>query len=104
MAGLGDITRGGYGAIGVVSVGGGDVASGAEYFAHILGEVDAVGVPSAVLLDGKRASGDGLRGVPGDEPQAGVVTACQITARNLQVAAVDVKLMWWYSIACSTPW
>ena len=52
LDGLGGAAGGGDGAVGGVGVGGVDVTGGAEYLAHVLGEVKAVGVPCAVLLDG----------------------------------------------------
>ena len=55
---LGNGAVGGYGAVG--GVGSGDVAGGAEDFAHVLGEVKAVGVPRTVLLDSKWTGGDRL--------------------------------------------
>jgi hypothetical protein len=58
IPGGGDVTVGG------VSVGGADVAGGAEDLAHVLGEVKAVGIPCAVLLDGERTRGDGLGALP----------------------------------------
>ena len=61
---LGDVAGGGYLPIGGVGVGGADVAGGAEDFAHVFGEVQAVGVPCAVLLDGERTSSDGLGALP----------------------------------------
>ena len=65
----------------------------AVYFADVLRQIPAVGVPGAVLLDSQRAGGDGLRGVPGDVPQRGVVAAGEVDTGNLQVAAVDVALL-----------
>ena len=64
LDGLSDGTGGRYFTERGVSVGGVDVAVGAEDFAYVLGEVEAVGAPSAVLLDGQRARGYRLRGVP----------------------------------------
>ena len=58
------ISCGGDLAVGGVGVGSADVAGGTEDLAHVLGEVDAIGVPSAVLLDGKWTSGGGLGGSP----------------------------------------
>ena len=72
---LGDVAGGGDGAVGGVGVSGADVAGGAEDFAHVFGEVEAVGVPGAVFLDGERAGSNGLRGIPCDQPQAGVIGA-----------------------------
>ena len=56
---LGDVAGGGYLPIGGVSVGGADVAGGTEYFTHVFGEVEAIGVPCSVLLDGQGTGGDG---------------------------------------------
>ena len=61
---LGDVAGGGDGAVGGVGVSGADVAGGAEDFAHVFGEVEAVGVPGAVFLDSQRTGGDSLSGVP----------------------------------------
>ena len=90
---LGDGAAGCYGAVGGVGVGGGDVAGGTEYFAHVLGEVESVGVPRAVFLDSKRAGGDGLRRIPGDEPKPRVVAAGEVDAGDLQVTTVQVTLV-----------
>ena len=90
---LGDVAGGGYRAIGGVGVGSADVAGGAEDFAHVFGEVQAVGVPCAVLLDGERTRGDGLGGVPVDQPQRRVVATGKVYTGNLQVTTVDVALM-----------
>ena len=68
-----------YRAVGGVGVGGGDVAGGAEDFAHVLGEVETVGVPGAVFLDRQRAGGDGLGGILGDEPKSRVAPAGQVS-------------------------
>ena len=87
ITGAGDFTIGGIG------IGGGDVTGGTEDFAHVLGEVKAVGVPSAVFLDGKRAGGDGFGGIPGDEPKTRVVTAGEVDAGDLQVPTVQVTLV-----------
>ena len=76
-----------------VVVGGADVAGGAEDFADVFGEVPAVGVPGAVFADGKGARGDGLSGVPRDEPERGVGGAGEVTTGDLQVAAVNVALV-----------
>ena len=90
---LGDVAGGGYLPIGGVGVGGADVAGGAEYFAHVFGEVEAIGVLGTVFLDGQRAGGDGLGRVPGNQPKRGVMTTGEVTASNLQVAAVDEPLV-----------
>ena len=58
------ISCGGDLAVGGVGVGGADVAGGSEYFTHVFGEVEAIGVPGTVFLDGQRAGGDRLGGVP----------------------------------------
>ena len=39
LDGLGGVAGGGDGAVGSVGIGGGDVTGGAEYLAHVLGEV-----------------------------------------------------------------
>ena len=56
---LGDVAGGGYLPIGGVGVSGADVAGGAEYFAHVLDEVEAIGVPGTVFLDGQGTRDDG---------------------------------------------
>ena len=80
-------------AVGGVGVGGADVAGGAVDFADVLGQIPAVGVPGGVFLDGQRARGDGLGRVPGDEPERRMRGAREITAGDLQVAAVEVALV-----------
>ena len=90
LDGLGNGADGCYGAVGGVGVGSGDVAGGAEELTDVLGEVEAVGVPCAVLLDSQRAGGDGLRGVPRNEPEAGMGGAGEVAAGNLQVASVQI--------------
>ena len=75
---LGDVAGGGYRAKEGVGVGGADVADGAENFAHVFGEIEAVGEPGAVFLDGERTGGDRLGGV---------------YTSNLQIAAVDEPLV-----------
>ena len=82
-----------YLAVGRVGIGRAEIAGGAVYFADVLRQVPAVGVPCAVFLDGQRARGDILRGIPGNEPQAGVSGSGEVDAGNLQVAAVDVALV-----------
>ncbi len=60
LDGLGGAAGGGYGAVGSVGIGGVDVTGGAEYLAHVLGEVKAVCVPAAappVLWLGKPKEG-----------------------------------------------
>ena len=47
---LSDVAGGGYLPIRGIGVGGADVAGGAEYFAHVFGEVEAIGVPGAVFI------------------------------------------------------
>ena len=86
---LGDGTAGGYLAVGGVGVGGADVASSPVYLPHVLGEVPAVGVPGGILLDGQGAGGYRLGGVPGDEPETGMVGALAVAACDLQVATVE---------------
>ena len=53
-----------------------------KYLPHVLGEVPAVGVPGAVLLDGQGAGGDILGRVPGDEPDAGMGGTKEVAACN----------------------
>ena len=123
MDGLGGAACGGDIAVGGVGIGGVDVTGGAEYLAHVLGEVKAVGVPCAVLLDSQRAGSDGLtrrhpiaasplRGklasrfvqspsepsgalgrIPSDEPKPRVVAAGEVDAGDLQVTAVQIALV-----------
>ena len=93
LDGLSDAAGGGYLAVGGVCVGGCDVAGGAEYLAHVLGEVKSVGVPGAVFLDGQGTGGDGLGGVPGDEPKTRVVATGEVDAGNLQIPTVQVTLV-----------
>ena len=65
------------------------VAGGGVGFPDVLGEIPAVGVPCAVLLDGQGAGGNILCRVPGDEPEAGMVGALAVAACDLQVAPVE---------------
>ena len=76
-------------AVGSVGVGEVDAGIGAVGFPDVFREVPAVGVPRAVLLDGERAGGGGLGGIPEDIPQSGGVGARQVTASDLEVAAVE---------------
>ena len=78
---------------GSVGIGGGDVAGGAVEFADVLGEIPTVCMPSAADLDDQRTGGDGLGGVPCEQPQAGVMTTGEIHASNLQVAAVEITMV-----------
>ena len=87
------ISCGGDLAVGGVGVGGTDVAGGTEDLAHVLGEVKAVCVPCAVLLDGQRTGGDALRGVLGNEPEGRMVTAGEVNAGNLQIASINIALV-----------
>ena len=79
--------------IGTVRVCCSNITSRAEYLTDVLRQIPTIGVPCAVLADGKRASGYRLRRIPGDKPQAGMVTAGEITTGDLQVAPVDVTLV-----------
>ena len=97
LDGLGSGADGCYRAVGGVGIGGGDVAGGTEYFAHVLGEVKAVCVPCAVLLDGQRTGGYGLRRIPVDEPKPRVVAAGEVNAGNLQITTVQIALVQCYS-------
>ena len=90
---LGDVAGGGDGAVGGVGVGGSDVAGSTEDFAHVFGEVEAVGVPGAVFLDGERAGSNGLGGIPRNQPQGGVIGAGEVYTGNLQVATVNEPLV-----------
>ena len=83
LDGLGDGAGGRYFTERSVGIGGVDVAVGAEDFAYVLGEVEAVRAPGAVLLDGQRAGGYGLGRIPGDEPQGRVVAAGEVDAGDL---------------------
>ena len=78
---------------GTVGVGGGEGAAGGVELADVLGEVPAIGVPGTVNLDGQRAGGDGLSGVPGQQPHHRVMTTGEVNAGNLQVAAINVALV-----------
>ena len=78
---------------GRIGVGGTRITGRAEYFTDVFGEVPAVREPEAVFADGKGASGDGLGGVPGDEPKRGMVAASEVDAGNLQVTTIDVTLV-----------
>ncbi len=93
LDGLGDGTGGCYFAKRSVGIGGVDVAVGAKHFAHVLGEVEAVGAPGAVLLDGQRARGYRLRGVPQQQPHHRMMTAGEVDAGNLQITAVNIALV-----------
>ncbi len=93
MDGLGGAACGSDGAVGGVGIGGGDVTGGTEYLAHVLGEVKAVCVPCAVLLDGQRTGCDALRGIPRDEPEGWMVAAREVDAGNLQVASINIALV-----------
>ena len=78
---------------GRVAVGGGEGAAGGVELADVLGEVPAIGVPGAVDLDGQRTGGDGLRDVPCDVPERGVMAAGEVDAGNLQIASINVALV-----------
>ena len=93
LDGLGGASGGGDGAVGSVGIGGVDVTGGAEDFAHVLGEVKAVCVPSTVFLDGQRSGGNGLGGIPRYEPKRRVVAAGEVDAGDLQVTAIQVALV-----------
>ena len=72
LDGLGDISlRCGF-AVGGVGVAGAKGTVVAVYFADVLRQIPAAGVPGGILLEGQRAGGYGLGRIPGDEPQAGV--------------------------------
>ena len=88
-----DCTVGRYLSVGGVGVGGSDVASSPVYLPHVLGQIPTVGVPGGILLDGQGAGGYGLGGVPGDEPQARLVAAQEVAARDLQVAPVGEAMV-----------
>ena len=52
-------------------------------------------------MDGQRAGGYWLGGIPGDEPECRVVAAGEVTAGDLQVASVEVSLMErYFSVYC----
>ena len=76
-----------------VCVRGSDVAMLTIYLADVLCQIPAIGIPCAVLLDGKRTSSYRLRRIPGEEPQAGMITASEVAACNLQVASVQIALV-----------
>ena len=79
--------------VGRVGVGGAEVTGGTEDFADVFGEVPAVSVPCAVFADGKGTRGAGLSWIPCEQPQARMAAAGEVTASNLEIAAVDVALM-----------
>ncbi len=87
-------------AIGGIGIAGAKGAVGAVYLADVLGEIPAVGVPGGILLERQRAGGDGLRGVPGDVPQRGVVAAGEVDTDYLQVTSVDVALVLTCAVIC----
>ena len=90
-----------YFTIGGVGVGGADVTVVAVELADVFGQIPAVSVPCAVLLDGQRAGGYRLGGIPGDEPECRVVAAGEVTAGDLQVASIEVSLMErYFSVYC----
>ena len=93
LDGLGDIATGGYCSIGGVSVVCADVAVLPVELADVFGQIPAVCVPCAVLLDGQRAGGYRLGGIPGDEPECRVVAAGEVTAGDLQESTVEVAMM-----------
>jgi len=93
LDGLGDIATGGYCSIGGVSVVCADVAVDAIDLADVFGQIPAVCVPCAVLLDGQRAGGYRLGGIPGDEPECRVVAAGEVTAGDLQESTIEVAMM-----------
>ena len=62
-------------AIGGVGIAAADVAGRAVYLTDVLGQIPAVGIPGAVLLERQRAGGDLQRGVPGDVPERRVVAS-----------------------------
>ena len=72
LDGLVYLTLSGNGAVGGVGVGGGELSFCGVEFADVFGEVPAIGVPGACLLDGQRAGGGGLGGVPEDGVFCGV--------------------------------
>ena len=69
-----------YCTIGGVSVVRADVAVLSVELADVFGQIPAVCVPCAVLLDSQRAGGYRLGGIPGDEPECRMVTAGEVTA------------------------
>ena len=95
---LGDVAGGGYRAKGGVGVGGADVAGSTEDFAHVFGEVEAIGVPGTVFLDGERTGGDRLGGIPRYQPQGGMIGAGEVSTSLRGVAA----LAWQAGIAGSS--
>jgi len=60
-------------AVGGAGIDGVDVAIRIEHLADVLCQIPAVAVPCPVFLDDQRAGGNGLRRIPRDEPQAGMV-------------------------------
>ena len=80
LDGLPSVTAFRYATVRGVGVGGADVTVRAVEFADVLGQIPAVSVPCAVLLDDQRAGGDRLGGVPGDEPERRVSAAGEVAA------------------------
>ena len=69
--------------VGRVSVSCTNVAGGTEYFADILRQIPAVSEPGAVFADGKGTRGNGLRGVPCEQPQARMAGAGEVAGGDL---------------------
>ena len=65
----------------------------AVYLADVLRQIPAIGVPCAVELNSQRAGGDGLGGIPGNEPKPRVVATGEVDAGNLQIPTVQVTLV-----------
>ena len=78
LNGLLHIAGAGDEAVGGVGIGGCDVASGSVEFADVLGEIPPVCMLGAVNLNGRRACGDGLGGIPGDEPKIRVMATGEV--------------------------
>ena len=72
-------------AVGGIGIAGAKGTIVAVDFADVLGEIPAVGVPGAVLLDGQRSGGNGLGGIPGDVPESRVRGAGEVDTGDLQV-------------------
>ena len=79
--------------MGRICIAGSDITGGPKYFADVLGEIPAVGVPGAVFAYSKGARCDGLGGVPSEKPERRMGGTGEVATGNLQIAAVDVSLM-----------
>ncbi len=93
LDGLSNVAGGGRLPEGRIGVGGTRITGRTEDFTDVLGEVPTVREPRAVFADGKGASGNGLGGIPGYEPESRLVAAGEVDTGDLQVATIDVTLV-----------